>query len=156
MKKILKILLTSTICCLLMANVVLAKEDPATMLPNETENSTLFESAEETFSSEVFDTLEETEWSSVTETDTDNESEQTEFGLPSTAGISEEVETLTVEELEPLAAAPIITLSKTEQIIPKTASQDLVNQGIILYKITVTANVIDSSTGRAYANKPII
>ncbi|MDE6748671.1 MAG: 3D domain-containing protein [Lachnospiraceae bacterium] len=156
MKKILKILLTSTICCLLMANVVLAKEDPATMLTNETENSTLFESAEETFSSEVFDTLEETEWSSVTETDIDNESEQTEFDLPSTADISEEVETLTVEELEPRAAAPIITLSKTEQIIPKTASQDLVNQGIILYKITVTANVIDSSTGRAYANKPII
>lgn len=63
-------------------------------------------------------------------------------------------ENAVTDEIKAVAVRYNITMSKTAQIIPKSATQDLVNKGIILYKVTVTATVKDSR-GKAAANKAI-
>lgn len=126
MKKTKIICILSFVVCLLLGNVVFAVE------PSETEETECL--SEISVSKEAEDSILE---------ETEDNTEKTEI-LENSSLLNDEVcteDNLVESDAINANNAYNISLVKTTQIIPSSSTQDLVNKGIILYKITVTATV---------------
>lgn len=129
MKKTKIICILSFVVCLLLGNVVFAVE------PSETEETECL--SEISVSKEAEDSILE---------ETEDNTEKTEI-LENSSLLNDEVcteDNLVESDAINANNAYNISLVKTTQIIPSSSTQDLVNKGIILYKITRKRQILRS------------
>ena len=120
------------------------------------ENNNMLLTEEEIFFEESKDT---SDTQIDTEMNTSKQNTKESFSVEiSNDDMTNEEESILTEtddiEIDTYATGGTVSASKISQTIPKSASQDLVNKGIILYKIGVSI-MVRYTNGRPVANRAI-
>jgi len=138
----------AVIFCILSNNVdlIYASEENNNMLL--TEEEIFFEESKDTSDTQI-----------DTEMNTSKQNTKESFSVEiSNDDMTNEEESILTEtddiEIDTYATGGTVSASKISQTIPKSASQDLVNKGIILYKIGVSI-MVRYTNGRPVANRAI-